>query len=128
MNDNKQEQDLISMLEVLRQFFGNRTTSTAWYRHMQSFYGAGWSKPAFKRRLKTLKSRNWVRLVGQPHADLERAAVGSLFEATEIAPGTPSTSGSPWVRESAEMNGAADAAAKAAIELLERLNKGKTAA
>src|SRR5262249_41517857 len=35
MNDNKQEHDLISMIDVLRQFFDNRTTSTAWYRHMQ---------------------------------------------------------------------------------------------
>ena len=52
----------------------------------------------------------------------------SLFEATEIAPGVPFQPGSNAVRDSAAMNGAADVAAKAAMELLERLNKGKTAA
>jgi hypothetical protein len=126
MNDNKQEQDLISMIEVLRQFFGNRATSTAWYRHMQSFCGEGWSKPSFKRRLKTCKHRGWIRIIGQPDADLERAPWGSLFEATEIAPGASQRMGSDKVPESATMNGAADAAAKAAMELLQRL--GKTAA
>ena len=139
MSDTKQEQDLISMITVLRTFFGNRTTSMAWYRHMQDFCGPGWSKPSFKRRLKTLKHRKWIAIVGEPDADLERAPVGSLFAATAIAPGAPVPVGSPWVPESAAMNGttesarlggsgAADAAAEAARELLERLSKGKTAA
>jgi hypothetical protein len=128
MSDSKQEQDLAEMLTVLRTYFGNRATSTAWYRHMQDFCGSGWSKPSFKRRLKMLKERRLVGIVGNPDADLERAPVGSLFEATEIAPGASQPLGSGWVPESAAMNGAADDAAKAAVELLERLNKGKTAA
>jgi len=127
MSDNKQEQDLISMIEVLRQFLGNRTTSTAWYRHMQDFGGAGWSKPSFKRRLKTLKHRKWISIIGQPDADLERAPEGSLFEATAIAPGASGQQGSDRDHESAAaMNGAADAAAKAAMEILGRLSKGKS--
>jgi len=121
----KAEQDLVEMVTVLRTFLGNRTTSAAWRRHMQSFGGAGWSKPSVKRRLKVLKDREWIRIVGEPDADLERAPEGSLFEATEIARGTSSPLGSDWVRESADMNGAADAAAKAAMELVQRLNKGK---
>ena len=75
-----------------------------------------------------LKHRKWIRIVGQPDADLYRAPWGSLFEATEMAPGGSPQSGSEKVHEFAVMNGAADAAAKAAMELLERLNKGKTAA
>jgi hypothetical protein len=110
------------MIEVLRQFLGNRTTSSAWYRYMQDFYGTGWSKAAFKRRLKILKHRKWIGIVGKPDVDLERAPEGSLFEATVIAPGASSQPGSNW---DTAMNGAADAAAKAAMELLQRLNKGK---
>jgi hypothetical protein len=125
MNDNKQEQDLISMIEVLRQFLGNRATSGQWYKQMQSFGGPGWSKPAFKRRLKTLKQRKWIGIVGKPDAGLERAPEGSLFEAIEIAPRAPPQLGSD---QAAAMSGTADAAATAAMELLERLNKGKTAA
>jgi hypothetical protein len=92
---------------------------------MQSFGGPGWSKPAFKRGLKTLKHRKWIGIIGQPDAGLERAPEGSLFAATAIAPGASSKPGS---NQDAPMSGAADAAAKAAMELLERLNKGKTAA
>jgi hypothetical protein len=138
MSDNKQEQDLILMIEMLRQFLGNRTTSTAWCRHMQSYGGPGWSKPSFKRRLKACKGKGWIRIVGQPDVDLERAPVGSLLEATEIAPGASRQSVSPWVQEStvqescvqefATMNEAADAAARAAMELLERLRRGKPTA
>jgi hypothetical protein len=125
MNDNKQEQDLISMIEMLRTYLGNRATSSQWFKQMQQYGGPGWSKPAFKRRLKTLKQRKWIGIVGKPDAGLERAPEGSLFEATEIAPGASSQPGSD---QDVAMNGAADAAAKAARELLERLNKGKTAA
>jgi hypothetical protein len=125
MNDNKQEQELISMIEMLRTYLGNRATSSQWCKQMQSFGGPGWSKPAFKRRLKTLKQRKWIGIVGKPDAGLERAPEGSLFAATEIAPGASSQLGS---NRNVAMNGAADDAAKAARELLERLNKGKTAA
>ena len=44
MSDNKQEQDLISMIEVLRTFLGNRATSGQWYKQMQTYGGAGWLK------------------------------------------------------------------------------------
>jgi hypothetical protein len=69
-----------------------------------------------------------VGIVGEPDADLERAPWGSLFAATEIAPGVPFQLGSEKVHGSAAMNGAADDAARVAMELLVRLNKGKTAA
>jgi hypothetical protein len=94
----KPEQALVEMVTVLRTFLGNRTTSSAWCRHMQRFCGSGWSKPSFKRRLKTLKDRKWIRIVGEPDADLERAPEGSLFEATAIAPGSSGQQGSDWVR------------------------------
>ena len=123
MSDSKQEQDLISMIEMLRTFLGNKATSGQWCKQMLAYGGPGWSKPSFKRRLKTLKQRKWVGIVGKPDADLERAPEGSLFEATEIAPGASLQLGS---NQDTAMNGAADAAAKAAMELLQRL--GKTAA
>ena len=125
MGDTKQEDELVEMLTVLRMYLGNRATSGQWFKQMQAYGGPGWSKPSFKRRLKTLKQRKWVGIVGKPDADLERAPEGSLFEATEIAPGASLQLGS---NQDTAMNGAADAAAKAARELLERLNKGKTAA
>ena len=129
MSDTMQEQYLAEMITVLRRFLGNRATSSQWYKQMQIYGGSGWSKPSFKRRLKILKERKLVGIVGNPDADLEsleRAPWGSLFEATEIAPGTSLPLGSKAAP--AVMNEAADAAAKAARELLERLNKGKTAA
>jgi hypothetical protein len=85
---------------------------------MQRFSGANWSRPSFKRRLKMLKGRRWVGIVGQPGADLARAPKGSMFEATEIAPGTPSQSGLDWVP-------AADVSAERAKELLQRFRKGR---
>jgi hypothetical protein len=72
-----------------------------------------------------LKDRKWIGVAGKPDVDLRRVPEGSLFEATEIAPGASSQPGSD---QDVAMNGAADAAAKAVRELLERLNKGKTAA
>jgi hypothetical protein len=128
MNDNMREQHLAEMLTVLRTYLGNRATSSQWYKQMQIYGGPGWSKPSFKRRLKILKERKLVGIVGNPGADLERAPWGSLFAATEIALGASQQTGSEKVHEFAAMNGAADAAVKAAMELLERLNKGKTAA
>jgi hypothetical protein len=122
MADTKQEQDLTSMIEVLRTFLGNRATSEQWYKQMQSFYGAGWSRRSFKRRVRILKARKWIGVVGKPDIDLERVPEGSLFEATEIAPGASSPLGSDLAHE------AADAAAKAAMELLERMRRGKPTA
>jgi hypothetical protein len=117
------------MVTALRAFLGNRTTSTAWQQHMQSFCGTGWSKPSFKRRLKVLKHREWIRIVGEPDADLERTPQGSIFEATEIAPGASVQQGSNEVQESAAtLNCSADAAAAAAMEILQRLRKGKPSA
>ena len=128
MSDTMQEQHLVEMITVLRRFLGNRATSSQWYKQMQIYGGSGWSKPSFKRRLKILKERKSVGIVGHPDADLERAPVGSYFEATEIAPGASSSLGSARVPDSAAMSGAADAAAKAARELLDRLNRDKPAA
>jgi hypothetical protein len=130
MTDTMQEQYLAEMITVLRRFLGNRATSSQWYKQMQIYGGSGWSKPSFKRRLKLLKHRGWIRIVGQADADLERTPMGSLFETTEIAPGAPQQPGSDAVPESAAMamSGAADAAARAAMELLQRLNRGKPAA
>ena len=64
------------------------------------------------------------RLKWHPRAPKISAAefVNSLFATTAIAPGTSSQLGS---NQDLAMNEAADAAAKAAMELLERLNKGK---
>jgi hypothetical protein len=120
MSDNKQEQDLLSMLEMLRTFLGNRATSGQWCKQMLTYGGSGWSKPAFKRRLKTLKHRKWIGIVGQSDADLERVPEGSLFTVTAIAPGASLQQGS---NQDAPMSGAADDAAKMAMELLERINK-----
>ena len=64
-------------------------------------------------------------IVGDPDADLERAKEGSYFEATEIAPGASGEPGSDVVPETAAIHGAADDAAKAAMELLQRFNRGK---
>jgi hypothetical protein len=128
MSDTMQEQHLVEMITVLRRFLGNRATSSQWHKQMQQYGGPGWSKPSFKRRLKILKERKLVGIVGSPDVDLERAPVGSYFEATEIAPGAPSSLGSARVPDSAAMSGTADAAAKAAMELLQRLSRGKPAA
>jgi hypothetical protein len=128
MSNIKQEQDLVEMLTVLRTYLGNRATSSQWCKQMQFYGGQGWSKPAFKRRLKTVKHRKWVGIVGKPDAGLERAKEGSYFEATLLAPGASGQLGSDAVPESAVVNGAADDAAKMAMELLQRLNRGKPAA
>jgi hypothetical protein len=127
MSDTMQEQYLAEMITVLRRFLGNRATSSQWYKQMQIYGGSGWSKPSFKRRLKILKERKLVGIVGNPDADLERAPMGSMFETTELALEASQRLGSSKVR-SAVMSGAADAAVKAAMELLERLNRSKPAA
>jgi len=111
----KAEQDLASMVIVLRTFLGNRTTST----------GARWCDLGRINLLcRVLKDRGWVRF--ELNADLGRASQGTLFEATEIAPAASGSQGPD--KAPVAMNGAADAAAKTARELLERLNKGKPAA
>jgi hypothetical protein len=91
--DNKEEENLIEMIMVLRRFFGNRGTRGQWQKQMQGSGEAGWSKSSFDRRLRVLKARRWVGIVGDPDADLERVPDGALFEATEIAPGAPPRDG-----------------------------------
>jgi hypothetical protein len=110
----KLEQDLIEMLTVLRTFL-RQATSTAWREHMQ-IHGK-WSKSTFDRRLRIVKSRGWIRIVGDADADLERASWGSLFEATAIAPGSSAKPGADWCQESGDVG-------KAAMEQLERLKRG----
>jgi len=85
----KAEQDLVEMIIVLRRFLGNAATNADWQRHMQNHGKAGWSKSAFDRRLRILKAREWIRIVGdaEPILDRVRVSKGSLFEATEKAPG-----------------------------------------
>jgi hypothetical protein len=58
---NKAEQDLVLMITVLREFFGNRATSGDWQKHMETYHGMGWSKSSFERRVNVLKARGWLR-------------------------------------------------------------------
>jgi hypothetical protein len=88
------------MVTVLRKFLGNQAINGDWRKHMEIH--SKWSKSTFDRKLRILKARGWM-----------------------IAPGVSSQFGSEWCQESATLNGAADAAAKAAMELLRRLNKGR---
>jgi len=66
--DNKEEENLIEMIMVLRRFFGNRATRGQWQKQMQGDGEAGWSKSSFDRRLRVLKARRWVGIVGNPDA------------------------------------------------------------
>ena len=86
---------------------------------MQIHGKAGWSKSAFDRRLRILKARGWIRIIGDPEALMDRVRVpeGSLFEATELAPGTPAPSVSNQCHDRD--------VGKAAMEQLERLKRGK---
>jgi len=122
----KTEQELVEMVTVLRKFLGNQATNGDWRKHMEIH--SKWSKSTFDRRLRIVKARGWIRVVGNTDANLERAPWGSLLQATEIAPGVSSQFGSKRCQESATLSGAADAAAKAAMELLQRLNRDKPAA
>jgi len=119
------------MVTMLRKLLGNKATNTVWNNEMLT-YGKGWSPRSFCRRLNTLKARQWVRIVGDGAASLEgsKAPEGALYEATDKAPDADSHEAvanachdSPVAPTT--MNGAADAAAKAARELVARLNKGK---
>ena len=115
----KAEQDLIEMIIVLRRFLGNAATSSNWQIHMQTHGKAGWSKSAFDRRLRIVKARKWIKIVGDPEAIMDKVRVpeGSLFEATELAPGTPTPSVSNQCHDRD--------VGKAAKEQLERLKRGK---
>jgi hypothetical protein len=86
---NKAEQDLVLMVSVLREFFGNQVTNGDWQKHMEEFHGVGWSKPSFDRRVRALKTRGWLRIVGDVEALAEGETVpkGALLEATGKAPG-----------------------------------------
>jgi hypothetical protein len=119
----KAEQDLVEMIIVLRRFFGNAATSGDWQNHMQTHGKTGWSKSAFDRRLRIVKARGWIRIVGNPEAigDKVRVPEGSLFEATELAPGTPTPSVSNQCHDGGDVG-------KAALAQLERLKRGKLSA
>jgi len=115
----KAEQDLVEMIIVLRRFLGNAATNADWQRHMQNHGKAGWSRSAFVRRLRILKAREWIRIVGNtdPIVDRIRVSKGSLFEATEKAPGALTPLVSDQYRDGD--------IGKAAMEQLERLKRGK---
>jgi hypothetical protein len=114
----KAEQDLIEMVIVLRRFLGNAATNGDWQQQMHAHGKVGWSKPAFDRRLRIVKARGWIRIVGdpQPLGDRIRTTTGTLFEATELAPGAPLSTVSPPCQGDIS---------KAAMEQLERLRRGK---
>jgi len=99
---NKAEQDLAEMIIVLRRFLGNAVTSGDWQNHMQIHGKAGWSKSAFDRRLRILKARGWIRIIGDPEALMDRVRV-------------PEVSNQCHDRD----------VGKAAMEQLERLKRGK---
>jgi hypothetical protein len=127
----KAEQDLLLMVTMLRKLLGNKATNTVWNNEMLT-YGKGWSPRSFCRRLRTLRARGWVRIVGDGAnaPDRVKAAEGSLYEATDKAPDDSHAAVADACHDSpvapATMNGAADAAAKAAREPVQRLNnKGK---
>jgi hypothetical protein len=111
----KLEQELVEMLTVLRTFL-RQATSTAWREHMQTH--GKWSKSAFDRRLRIVKTRGWIRVVGDAEALVDRVPEGSLFKATELAPGASVT---PVLNQCHDVG-------KAAMEQLERLRRGKSSA
>jgi len=129
MDDNRQEQHLASMIHVLRSFLGNKATSSQWQKEME-IHGK-WSKSSFDRRMRIVKARGWVGIVGDAKAAMERVSEGALFcvtdlydasrtQASDQRQATGSVQGEDWV-----VTDRADGAASAARELLERLRKGK---
>jgi hypothetical protein len=85
--DKKEEQNLASMINVLRKFFGNKATNGDWQKQMEIFGGAGWSKSSFDRRLRILKAKAWVTVVGKTHnvTDGAKTQQGDLLSATDLA-------------------------------------------
>ena len=67
-----------------------------------------------------MKSRGWIRIVGDANADLDRASRGSLFEVTAIAPGSSAQSVSGWCQDVVDVG----QAAREQLERLERLKQG----
>jgi hypothetical protein len=133
--DDVHEQHLASMVHVLRRFLGNRATSGQWQKEMRVHGGPGWSKSAFKRRLKMLKDRKWVWIVGGSDAmDVERAPQGALFETTEAAVKGLKNEYVFSVSDEAEQLGSksaheeSDSLVNAAIAQLQRLKRGRSPA
>jgi hypothetical protein len=103
--DEVRIEQLVVMVGVLREKFGNRATRGTWQKHMEEFGGKGWSERSFDRRLEVLKARRWVGIVGDPQAIASGRKIlqGELYEATELAPivggdGTNTT----WTEKSGE--------------------------
>jgi hypothetical protein len=114
----KTEQELLEMVTVLRKLLGNQATNGDWREHMKIH--SKWSKSSFDRRLRILKQRRWVRIVGDANANLDRAPWGSLFEVTEIAPGSSAQAASGWCLDVVDVG----KAAREQLERLERLKRG----
>jgi hypothetical protein len=117
----KAEQDLVEMIIVLRRLLGNAAISRDWQHHMQTHGKAGWSRSAFIRRLRILKARGWIRIVGDTELLVDKVPEGLLIEATEKAPGAPEPSVPNQCHDRIDVG-------KAALEQLERLKRGKLSA
>jgi hypothetical protein len=128
--DDIHEQHLASMVHVLRRFLGNAATSGQWQKEMQAHGGAGWSKAAFKRRLKMLKTRQWVRIVGGPDAvGVEKVPQGALYETTCLAPVySDELDSKPGSELAHEPGDESDRLINVAIQQLERLKRGNPSA
>jgi hypothetical protein len=96
-------EQLVVMVSVLREKFGNRATRGDWQKHMQEFGEKGWSERSFDRRLEALKARRWVGIVGDPQAipSGRKILQGELYEATELAP-IVGRDGTTWKDEKTE--------------------------
>ena len=128
-DDMADERDLAEMIRVLRQTFGNRATCAEWQQHMEAFAGPRWSRPSFYRRLSVIKEKGQVRVVdggnGKSISPTEKVKRGDFYEATILDDPRSVSSVSEQSRAPEAMDEAADAAVKAAMELLQRLNRSK---
>jgi hypothetical protein len=108
------EQGLVEMVVVLRTFL-RQATNADWLKHMQTHGNV--STSWFNRRLRILKQRRWIRVVGDTEDVAERVPEGSLFEVTELAPGA---SVAPMLNPCQDVG----KAAREQLERLERLKRG----
>ena len=120
---NKANQDLVEMITVLREVFGNRAVNAEWQREMQARTPKGWSRPRFMLKLAALKERQWVKVARADGVDGDKTLQGDFYAATELAPGAV---GNPVLDQSRPgMNESRSELAKAKQAAKELLKKAK---
>jgi hypothetical protein len=93
MKDTVALRRLTLMLDTLRsEYFQNRASCMEWQQHMEEYHGLGWSRAAFMRRLRVLKAKGCLIVVGEGTAAPGiRTSQGEVYAATDITPETDTT-------------------------------------